>query len=839
MPGLSNVLNIAKNALLTHQVSLQVAGHNVANVDTPGYNRQELNLSSALPTPMRYGNIGGGVAAQTISRKYDKFMTARIMNQNSTLGNLKAQQDSLRVVETIFNETRGLALNDLMSQFWDSWQALSDNPELSSSRQTTLQKAQLLTAYFENLNAEITQGSYDIGVSLNTAMDDINSLTEQIAKINVNITSTESDLHAANDLRDKRDELLKEVSELIDIVYFETKTGSYTILLNDGHTLVEGGEHWDLSMADNVLYWQSITSEGETVEKELGRGEELGGKIGGWLEVRSNLVGNDPDNYLGRLDALANAFIREVNQQHSQGVGLSTYSGITTSTALAYDTARLTGIMDTTQATTEIPADTLIINDRKVGEIKGGSTSNGLTMTKAYNAVTAINEAVTGVDAKLTTLVAGSAVTAAAGVDDEEVISFTINGVLVEYEVDTGGASPDTDKTNFATNLVTAINDAIDAHNATATNSTKVTIKADVGDGGSTGPPPVGGATDSIVLRNTNAGDESNIIIDKVDSTLDEKTGLINSTFNADITHNTGEVTLFSDQEFTVKAGSDDSYLSHFGWEGGGVSVNDAANDGKFNYSYTDDGVADAMQGYKYGNELVTDGTGFDIWLYNDDGTLALPSAVTVSLDRAYRLQDVADSINTSLTNAGAAGSWLMAGVSNNQLVFTPDATHEFAFANDTSNFLQVAELNTFFSGYNSGTITVNSSLENDLGRITAGQVNTNGLIFKGDNSNALLMTNTQRDENVTFTGGSIDTLDGFFNTLIADIGLTAGNVNQNYEFNTLVLTEMNKLRDSVSGVSLDEEMSNLIKYQHAYASAAKLISIADEMMEVLLNSVR
>ncbi|MCK5545050.1 MAG: flagellar hook-associated protein FlgK, partial [Desulfobulbaceae bacterium] len=61
MPGLTHVLNIAKNALLTHQVSLQVAGHNIANVDTPGYNRQELNLNSAIPTHMSYGNIGGGV----------------------------------------------------------------------------------------------------------------------------------------------------------------------------------------------------------------------------------------------------------------------------------------------------------------------------------------------------------------------------------------------------------------------------------------------------------------------------------------------------------------------------------------------------------------------------------------------------------------------------------------------------------------------------------------------------------------------------------------------------------------------------------------------------------
>ena len=395
----------------------------------------------------------------------------------------------------------------------------------------------------------------------------------------------------------------------------------------------------------------------------------------------------------------------------------------------------------------------------------------------------------------------------------------------------------DTDEETFANNLVTAIKDAIDAHNLPANNNpTKVTIEAVVG------KDTNGGVLNSIVLRNTKAGDESNIIIEGIDfsNSTEKKIGLVNGTFNADQTHNTGEVTLFSDQEFTVEAGSDDVYLSHFGWGGGGVSASDVANDGKFTYNYDDDGVASAMQGYKYADELITDNAGFDIWLYNDDGTLALPNAVTVSIDRAYTLQDVADSIKTSLTNAGAAGSWLKASVSNdNRLVFTPDKTHEFAFANDTSNFLQVAELNTFFTGYSSGTIDVNSILENDLDRIAAGRVNDNGLIFNGDNSNALLMTNIQRDENITFTGGSIDTLDGFYNTLIADIGLTARTVNQDYEFNNLVITEMNKMRDSVSGVSLDEEMANLIKYQHAYASAAKLISMADEMMQTLLNVIR
>nr|MDA8163835.1 flagellar basal body protein [Desulfobacteraceae bacterium] len=140
MGGVSDVLNIAKEALLAHQLSVQVASNNIANVDTPGYTRQTLNLTTNPATPSPVGSLGGGVRGDTITRQYDQFMTQRIMNQQSTMGNLEAQQESMKVVETAFNEAPGSGLNDLMSQFWASWQDLSNNPETLASRQSVVQK---------------------------------------------------------------------------------------------------------------------------------------------------------------------------------------------------------------------------------------------------------------------------------------------------------------------------------------------------------------------------------------------------------------------------------------------------------------------------------------------------------------------------------------------------------------------------------------------------------------------------------------------------------------------------------------------------------------------------
>ena len=392
MAGISHVLSIAKEALLTHQLSIQVASHNIANVDTPGYTRQSLELSTHNATPVSAGMLGGGVLGTNILRNYDQFMVQRLANQESTLGNLQAQQESRRLVETVFNEAPGMAINDLMSQFWNSWQDLSDNPEISATRQAVTQSSHLIIDQLHSMTTEMAQAKFDIGVSLDTAIEDVNSIVNQIANLNVEIAGAESAAGQANDMRDKRDTLVNELSQLLDISFFEDKNGAYTVLMADGHTLVESNESWQVDWENNELIWVNKDANGGETRRPIGGGEELGGKIGGWLEVRGNLIEGDPNNFLGRLDAFANSLIREINQQHSQGVGLTLFSDSLTGTQVK-DVASLTSTVDPTTATETIPAETITINNRPVGEILGGATVNGLAMAKAYNGVTAINAA--------------------------------------------------------------------------------------------------------------------------------------------------------------------------------------------------------------------------------------------------------------------------------------------------------------------------------------------------------------------------------------------------------------------------------------------------------------
>lgn len=838
MGGIGQVLNIAKEALLAHQQSVTVAGHNISNVDTPGYTRQSLTLTTNVASPDAIGYFGNGVRGIEINRHYDQFMVRRIASQNSLLSDLEAQQGAMRLVETSFNEAPGLSVNDLMSEFWATMQTLSTYPESQATRGSTIQQAQLLINQFHTMTNEISKTRTDINTNLDAAINEVNSLTSQIANLNSKIVSSESAGKQQNDLRDQRDMAVEQLAGLVSINYFEVNSGAYSIFLGDGHTLVENTDSWQVDWLDNSLQWTSVNAKGVSSNAKVGDGVEVGGKIGGWIEVHNQLIEGQPENYLGRLDSLANAIIREINQQHSQGVGLVSFSEQLTSTDAAANTVLLTSVVDQTKSTDTIQEGNITINGRAVGKIDGATATNGLAMAKTFNAANAINEAITGVRAKMTTQVSGSAITT--GLSAGETVAFTVNGIDVSYTAAALETAAET-----ATNVAAAITTAIQTYNAPPLhtgNVPPISIEAVVGD------TTNGGAANSIILRNTNAGDESQIYIADIqtdsaqaDYAAENKLGLVNETYTADAAHNTGQLSLFShNSEINIVSGNDDRYLEQLGLGGGSISSTDVGGDGQLIYEFSDGGVKASLQGYDYSDELITDGGSFKIWLYNNDDTLALPRSVDISLERAYDLQDVADSINMSIMEAsGETTSWVHATVtSDNKLQLTPDGDHKFAFTEDTSNFLATAGLNTFFTGSSSDSIGINDFLSDNTDFLAAGTVNTNGEIFRGDQSNVLLITNIQGNEYVRFTGGSPSTIDGFYNSLVGDIGIKGSTVERDLEYNILITDQMKQMKDSTSGVSLDEEMADLIKFQQAYSAAAKLISSSDEMLRTLLEAV-
>lgn len=211
-------------------------------------------------------------------------------------------------------------------------------------------------------------------------------------------------------------------------------------------------------------------------------------------------------------------------------------------------------------------------------------------------------------------------------------------------------------------------------------------------------------------------------------------------------------------------------------------------------------------------------------------------------------LAALVNSINDQITTKeGLSG--VTASVSDGKLRLTSDATHTFAFSDDTSNILAALGINTFFTGSSANDIAMNSLLGTNKEFIAAGRVDSSGEIAAGDNSNCLALTALQ-DESMTvnkwtYTRGSspassseTGTLDSYLHSFIGAIGIESQSITRSREFNESIVQTLSATRDNISAVSLDEEMTNLIQYQHAYSAAAKLVTTADEMMKTLLNTV-
>jgi flagellar hook-associated protein 1 FlgK len=178
------------------------------------------------------------------------------------------------------------------------------------------------------------------------------------------------------------------------------------------------------------------------------------------------------------------------------------------------------------------------------------------------------------------------------------------------------------------------------------------------------------------------------------------------------------------------------------------------------------------------------------------------------------------------------------------------DAGYRFAFSDDTSNVLAALGMNTFFSGKDASNMEVNAVVSGNYKLIAAARIDGSGDISSGDNANALQMTNLQYQDvsmkRYVYERGNPgspaeqdvdETLDNYLYALISSIGLRSQSVTRSKEYHEVVANNLQVTRDSISAVSLDEEMANLMKYQQAYTAAAKLITTADEMFQSLIET--
>jgi flagellar hook-associated protein 1 FlgK len=214
----------------------------------------------------------------------------------------------------------------------------------------------------------------------------------------------------------------------------------------------------------------------------------------------------------------------------------------------------------------------------------------------------------------------------------------------------------------------------------------------------------------------------------------------------------------------------------------------------------------------------------------------------------ASSLADLRDSINAQIAAAGYAGDVTAAlSASGDAVVFTAGADDTFGFSSDTSNLLAALGINTFFNGGSAGGIEVNTVIGSDTDYIAAAQIDSTGSYGAGDNTNALAMVDKQYSSTdiLRWTYDRINgntaatenaTIEDYYHAMVGALGIQSSSISRGRSFNEVMVQELTVLRETISSVSLDEEMTELVKYQQAFSAASKLFIAADEMFQELLD---
>jgi flagellar hook-associated protein 1 len=318
-------IGTALTGLQATMAALQTTGHNIANAATPGYSRQRAELVVARPQQFGRLQIGRGVNLAAVRRSVDASLEERLRDSASTLAGLGAESDTLRRLEDLLGALSDTDLAGQMDRLFGSLQDFSANPEDLSTRRQVLGSAETLAQSLNSLSQRVRESREQLNGDVRVAIDDINRFAAQIADLNVQIVATEKGglgFGTANDLRDRRDLLLRELSDRVAITAVETSNGEVNVLAGSAF-LVFGSERYEVSSAetaeDGVLRVTPVFASGNA---ELAI---RGGRLRGLLDARDGVLAD-----AGRdLDRLASSLAYEFNRVQSTGQGLERFADLT------------------------------------------------------------------------------------------------------------------------------------------------------------------------------------------------------------------------------------------------------------------------------------------------------------------------------------------------------------------------------------------------------------------------------------------------------------------------------------------------------------------------------
>ena len=415
---------IARSGLSVNERGLYVTGHNLSNVNTTGYVRQQSvsKDSGYQNTYTKNGlvQVGLGADIQETRQIRNTFLDNIYRNENTSLGYWDARNKAFEDVQNILGDPMGAGLQSCMNQFWDSWQELAKEPDSLTTRALVRQRSQALVYQFNQIGTQMDRLQGDLNSEVKVRVDELNSITSNIAKLNVEIMKQELNSDSANDLRDQRNNLIDQLSKICNADTYENQDGEVDVTLG-GYMLVSKG-------VSKNLYVQSTVENGSFYYPMLEGTNTIvpikSGTLKGLLEARGEVSGikgsydngNPRDKaditfavdvsqgsgtggteYLAKLKASMKAYIDDLKKSGiDYNIRIATINGATSVHNEVYTSSNIDSLLNDVDTLFNETADSAVDFNTFIGSQEYIQQSNGFRADANKFAIVFTNDSING-----------------------------------------------------------------------------------------------------------------------------------------------------------------------------------------------------------------------------------------------------------------------------------------------------------------------------------------------------------------------------------------------------------------------------------------------------------
>jgi flagellar hook-associated protein 1 FlgK len=308
-----STFEIGKRALRHNQLGIEITGQNIANVNTPGYTRQYLQSDYSSVSHALEGNI----TIDTVRSYRDRFLETRIQSETAVAGRLTTRREALASTEVILQGTENSGIQSALTKFFGSFRDLEANPSSLPLRTIAAQRGTELASAFQTTRAHLDEVRHDANAQVLTAVDQANSLSQQIASLNEQIRKVEAEKGNSNALQDQRGELVRQFSELTGARTVENGDGTISLTNSDGRPFVLADKAYSIgsnSVPPNGF--AALTLNGDPLQTS-------DGKIKGYQDAIQTVSGQ-----IDTLDNIAASIANRVNALHTSGTDFNGNAGV-------------------------------------------------------------------------------------------------------------------------------------------------------------------------------------------------------------------------------------------------------------------------------------------------------------------------------------------------------------------------------------------------------------------------------------------------------------------------------------------------------------------------------